>query len=178
VNWLRRWRRATEEDSGSGESAFDPIHWVRTLPDAAQLLVYSKGKYVGRCYVQNAQAEGLERMLEQGLGVGVYTVLPHFDGRLHPGRQLTIGTFAERNTRDQLNKADAACAEHAQSGGVVSMLGVAGRMQVARAAIDNNVWLDDPGMVHLVRLLDGATEGSEPAEPATPDEVSGPEGPS
>jgi hypothetical protein len=170
VNWFRRRRQQAEEDDGSyDELMFDSESWVFSLPDDAELCVYEKGRYVDRLPIHYRGAISLESMLWERYGAGDYTVMPYFDGRLHSGHRVPIGTHSERNTRDLLNMGHTAFSELSQSTGSLGPLGVAGQIYVACEAIDNGVRLDDSTMVDFVRMLHAMAEGLEAADLADPD---------
>ena len=174
MNWFRR-RTKAEEDEGSYDPLmFDSWKWVHMLPDESQLMVYEKGRYLGRLPIYEARTHGVEVMLEAVFSVGVYTVMPQYDGRLHSGHPFTIGTELDRDTRRRLNETYAAFSEHAQSEGVMGWVGLAGQLHTACDAVANDVRLDDSGMSDLVRMCQTLAEALETGADGSQDDSDSP----
>ena len=152
MNWQWPWRRAQAANSYD-TPVHEPPTWVAALPDAAQLFVYEKGRYVDRFPVHYRGALSLESMLWEGYGAGDYTVLPHFDGRLHSGHRFTVGTELDRDARRRLNEQKAGFEELAANPGVLGVLGIAGEIGTACAAIDSNIRLRDTRFSTLASVL-------------------------
>lgn len=170
MNWFRR-RTKAEEDEGSHDPLmFDSWKWVHMLPDESQLMVYEKGRYLDRLPIYEARIHGVEVMLEVVFSAGVYTVMPQYDGRLHSGHRFTIGTELDRDTRRHLNETYAAFSDHAQSGGAMGWIGLAGQLYTASDAVAKNVRLADSGMTDLIRMCQAAGEAPETTGTGAPGE--------
>jgi hypothetical protein len=152
MNWQWPWRRAQAANSYD-TPVHEPPTWVAALPDAAQLFVYEKGRYVDRFPVHYRGALSLESMLWEGYGAGDYTVLPHFDGRLHSGHRFTVGTELDRDARRRLDEQQVGFAELAANTGPLGLLGIAGEIGIACTAIDSNIRLQNPRFSTLASVL-------------------------
>jgi hypothetical protein len=181
MNWPWPWRRAQAANSYD-TPMYAPPAWVAALPDAAQLFVYEKGRYVDRFPVHYRGALSLESMLWERYGAGDYTVLPHFDGRLHPGHRFTVGTELDRDARRRLNEQQAEFAELAENPGALGLLGIAGEIGIACTAIDSNIRLHDArfstlsSVLHAMAKERGAGEspdGEREADTNAPDSEKG-----
>ena len=90
---------APERMYPDGMGCVNSMAWIASMPQSAVLHLYRKGRHFSK--VPAVHVYLLEEHLIEEHGAGIYTVLPHYDGRFHPGATFRAGDLDRARVEEE-----------------------------------------------------------------------------